>query len=142
MRRGGCHEVKNALIVFGHGSRDPLWAETLTALGARLRAELPDTDVELAFLEFLKPTLAECVAGLWRGGCRDITVLPAFIAEGAHLRQELPDLVERARSGREGLRIRLLPAMGDLAEVQEGVVRFVQGRLARQVCEPGKSGTG
>ncbi len=120
-----------ALIVFGHGSRDPLWAETLLALGARLRSALPETDVELAYLEFMRPTLAECVDALWRRGCRSIAVLPVFVGEGSHLRKELPQLVEAARSGREGLSIELLPAMGDLPEVQEGVVRFVRGALPR-----------
>ena len=122
--------MRRALIAFGHGSRDPLWAETLVALGKRIRDAMPGADVELAYLEFLKPTLAECVDMLWQRGCRDIAVLPAFVAEGAHLRQELPQLVEQARSGRAGLSMQLLPAMGDLPEVQEGVVRFVQGKLA------------
>ena len=121
--------MNHALIVFGHGSRDPLWAGTLEALRERLRSALPGTEVELAYLEFLKPTLAECVDALWQRGCADIAVMPAFVAEGAHLRRELPELVERARSGRKGLSIILLPAMGDLPEVQEAVVRFVQGKF-------------
>jgi len=119
-----------ALIVFGHGSRDPLWAETVLALGERLRSALPETGVELAYLEFMRPTLAECVEALWRRGFRSIAVLPVFVGEGSHLRKQLPQLVEAARSGREGLSIELLPAMGDLPEVQEGVVRFVQGALS------------
>ena len=123
--------MKRGLIVLGHGSRDPLWADTLKALRERLHIALPGTEVELAYLEFLKPTLAQCADALWQRGCRDIAVLPVFVAEGVHLRQKLPQLVERARSGREGLAMQLLPAMGDLPEVQEGVVRFVQGRLAR-----------
>jgi sirohydrochlorin cobaltochelatase len=86
-------------------------------------------DVELAYLEFMAPTLGVCVAGLWQRGCREIAVLPAFVAEGAHLRQELPELVEQARSGHDGLSMELLPAMGDLAEVQEGIVRYVRARL-------------
>jgi sirohydrochlorin cobaltochelatase len=105
--------VNHALIIFGHGSRDPLWADTLRALRERLGSALPRTVVELAYIEFLKPTLAECVEALWQRGCRDVAVLPAFIAEGAHLRQQLPELVEQARSGREGLSIQLFPAMGD-----------------------------
>ena len=123
--------MKRGLIVLGHGSRDPLWADTLKALRERLHIALPGTEVELAYLEFLKPTLAQCADALWQCGCRDIAVLPVFVAEGAHLRQKLPQLVEQARAGREGLAMQLLPAMGDLPEVQEGVVRFVQGRLAR-----------
>jgi len=120
-----------ALIVFGHGSRDPLWAETVLALGERLRSALPGTDVEPAYLEFMRPTLAECVDALWRRGCRNIAVLPVFVGEGSHLRKELPQLVEAARSGRGDFSIELLPAMGDLPEVQEGVVRFVRGALSR-----------
>ena len=118
-----------ALIVFGHGSRDPLWAETLQALRERLRSALPAAEVELAYLEFMHPTLAECVDRLWRRGFRDISVLPAFVAEGAHLRQELPELVEQTRSGHDGLSMHLMPAMGDLPEVQDGVVEFVRGKL-------------
>jgi len=121
-----------ALIVFGHGSRDAMWGETLLALGERLRAELPATQVRLAYLEFMHPTLAECVDALWREGWREIAVLPAFIGEGSHLRKHLPLLIDAARAGREGVSIRLLPAMGDLPEVQEGVARFVRGVLLQQ----------
>lgn len=122
--------MKRALIVFGHGSRDPLSAETLEGLRERLRSALPGMEVELAYLEFLKPTFAECASVLWQRGCGNIAVMPAFVAEGEHLRRELPRLAEQARSGRQGLSIILLPAMGDLPEVQEAVVRFVQGTLA------------
>lgn len=123
--------MNQALIIFGHGSRDPLWAATLKALCERLRGAVPHIEVELAYIEFLKPTLGECVEALWRRGCRNIAVLPAFIAAGAHLRKELPELVEQASSGREGLSIQLLPALGDLPDVQQGVVRFVTDTLAR-----------
>lgn len=124
-------DARCALIVFGHGSRDPVWAETLVALSDRVRRAMPGLGVELAYLEFMTPTLGECVQGLWQRGCREIAVLPAFVAEGAHLRQQLPELVERAGSDRAGLTIRLLPAMGDLPDVQEGVVRYLKVKLAR-----------
>jgi len=101
------------------------------ALCERLRGALPHIEVELAYIEFLKPTLAECVELLWRRGYRDIAVLPAFIAAGTHLQKELPELVEQAHSGREGLSIRLFPALGDLPEVQQGVVRFVADQFVR-----------
>lgn len=123
--------MKRALIVFGHGSRDPLWSETLIALSGRIRDAIPGVDVELAYLEFMMPDLGQCVDALWRRGCRDIDVLPVFVAEGAHLRRELPHLVQRAGSGREGLRLELLPAMGDLPEVQEAVVRYARSRITR-----------
>lgn len=123
--------MRRALIVFAHGSRDPLWVEPLRALQARIRAALPGSRIELAFLEFVKPSLAECVETLWQEGCREFAVLPAFVAAGAHLRAELPQLIEQARAGREGLAIRLMPALGDMPEVQAGVVDFLRRELAQ-----------
>jgi len=66
--------VKRGLIVFGHGSRDPLWADTLKARRERLHIALPGTEVELAYLEFLKPTLSQCVDALWQRGCEPVVV--------------------------------------------------------------------
>ena len=93
--------MSSGLIVFAHGSRDPFWAETLEALRTRIEQALPACSVELAYLEFMQPSLDACVETLWRRGCRDLSVLPAFVAAGAHLRAELPQLIRQAGRGRD-----------------------------------------
>ena len=121
--------MQHGLIVLGHGSRDPLWAQPLRALQVRMQAELPACLVDLAFLEIMKPSLAECVDALWQRGCRDFAVLPALVAAGSHLRAQLPHLIDQAGEGRADISIWLLPALGDIPEVQDGVVQFVKRQL-------------
>jgi sirohydrochlorin cobaltochelatase len=122
-------DMHNGLIVLAHGSRDPLWEQPLRALQVRIQAELPACRVELAFFEIMAPSLAECVEALWQRGCRDIAVLPALVAAGSHLRAQLPLLIDKAGAGRANFAIRLLPALGDIPEVQDGVVQFVKRQL-------------
>jgi sirohydrochlorin cobaltochelatase len=43
--------LKEGLVLFAHGSRDPEWARPFERIAAILRERLPATAVGLAFLE-------------------------------------------------------------------------------------------
>ncbi len=61
-------------------------------------ARHPDLLVELAFLEFLAPDLPASVAALVSQGARKIVIVPMFIAQGGHLKRDLPEMLEKLRS--------------------------------------------
>lgn len=86
-----------ALILFAHGARDPEWANPLRTVRDAVCAAAPQIAAELAFLEFMTPSLADCAAGLVAAGARRIVVVPMFIAQGGHLRRDVPLLVEELR---------------------------------------------
>ena len=65
---------------------------------AAIRRQQPDVPVELAFLEFMAPTLPDCIATLVAAGARKIVVMPMFIARGGHLKRDVPELLEKLRS--------------------------------------------
>ncbi|HVE52290.1 MAG TPA: CbiX/SirB N-terminal domain-containing protein, partial [Ramlibacter sp.] len=54
--------MTRAIILFGHGSRDPLWRLPMETVATRLRHLQPSTPVRCAFLELEAPTLADAVA--------------------------------------------------------------------------------
>jgi sirohydrochlorin ferrochelatase len=60
--------MNTALILFAHGARDPEWADPMRRVQAAIRQQQPDVPVELAFLEFMAPTLPDCIAALVAGG--------------------------------------------------------------------------
>ena len=62
--------MKTALILFAHGARDPEWANPMRRVQAAVRQRVTDIPVELAFLEFLPPTLPECAAQLIEQGAQ------------------------------------------------------------------------
>ncbi|MDR0777636.1 MAG: CbiX/SirB N-terminal domain-containing protein [Azonexus sp.] len=109
--------MTTALILFGHGAREPAWAEPLLRVQAAIREQAPGLPVELAFLEFLAPTLADCAAGLVASGARKVVVLPMFIAQGGHLKRDLPDKLEQLRAAHSGVDFVLAPVVGESAAV-------------------------
>jgi sirohydrochlorin cobaltochelatase len=106
------------LILFGHGSRDPEWARPLREVAARI-ADAPDAPwVELAFLEFLDPSLDVACDRLVAQGATHVAVVPMFIAQSGHVRRDVPACIEAARARHPGLRIDLAVAVGEDARVQ------------------------
>jgi sirohydrochlorin cobaltochelatase len=111
----------SALVLFAHGSRDPQWARPFEALRERLERRLPDTPVMLAFLEQMQPALTEVVGALADQGIERITVLPLFMAQGSHLREELPRIIARACEDNPGVLVRTSPAVGEVEELLQAI---------------------
>ena len=86
--------MKSALVLFAHGARDAQWSEPFGAIRQAVSARRPDLTVKLAFLELMEPKLADCVAQLVGDGHTRVTVAPLFLAQGGHLKQDMPRLLK------------------------------------------------
>jgi sirohydrochlorin cobaltochelatase len=105
------------IVLFAHGSRDPLWRRPVEAVAERIRALDPDVTVTCAYLELTEPDLTVAVAALVRSGVRAITVLPMFLGVGKHAREDLPVLVARLRGSHPEVAFTLPPAVGEDARL-------------------------
>jgi len=105
--------MTTALILFAHGARDPEWANPMRRVQAVIRQRVTAQPVELAFLEFMAPTLHECAAELIAAGATKVVVLPMFIARGGHLKKETPAMIESLRSTYPGVEFLLGDAIGE-----------------------------
>ncbi|WP_026224650.1 sirohydrochlorin chelatase [Methyloversatilis thermotolerans] len=117
----GALALDQALILFGHGSRDPEWARPLREVAARIAARPGSPRVELAFLEFLEPGLEPACAALAEAGVRRIVVVPMFIAQSGHVRRDLPEQIEAVRRRHPHLLVELATAVGEDVRVQEAM---------------------
>jgi sirohydrochlorin cobaltochelatase len=102
-----------AIVLFGHGSRDPLWREPMDAVAGRIRQADPSVPVVCAFLELQAPDLGQAVAELTATGVRQVTVVPMFLGVGRHAREDLPRLLAQARDTHPELTFSLQPAVGE-----------------------------
>jgi sirohydrochlorin cobaltochelatase len=109
--------MKTALILFAHGARDPEWANPMRQVQTAVLAQVPDMAVELAFLEFMSPTLAECAAQSIAQGAKRVVVLPMFIARGGHLKREVPEMLASLRQTYPDVEFSLGNAIGEHAMV-------------------------
>jgi len=101
------------IVLFAHGSRDPLWRAPIEAVAAQIRARQPGTPVQCAYLELCTPSLVEAAAELAAAGVRHLRVFPLFLGVGKHAREDLPELIESLQTAHPGLEIELLPAVGE-----------------------------
>ncbi|MBS0543493.1 MAG: CbiX/SirB N-terminal domain-containing protein [Proteobacteria bacterium] len=127
--------AESAVVLFGHGARDPEWARPMQRIRAAL--EQQGVRVELAFLEFMTPPLPEAVARLVAGGADRVAVVPIFLAQGGHLKRDLPLLVEEVRHAHPGCAITLARAAGEA----DGVVSAMAG-YAKDCVDEMQAGCG
>lgn len=114
----------SALILFGHGARDVRWAEPLQRVLAEVKARQPERPARIAFLEFMSPSLEECVAALRQEGCVRLRVVPMFMAQSGHLTRDLPAQIEVLRQRFPDLKILVSEAVGESPQVVAAMAGF------------------
>jgi sirohydrochlorin cobaltochelatase len=129
----------SGLLLFAHGARDPRWAEPFEAVAQRVRAARPGSPVELAFLEFMAPTLEEAAVRLVEAGCACVSVLPLFLGAGGHVRRDLPELLDRMRARYTGVSWQLHSAVGELDSVIGAMADAAIGLMDASVAPLGEA---
>jgi len=115
--------MTRGLLLFAHGARDPRWAEPFEAVVQRIRDRAPQVHVELAFLEFMAPSLAESGDTLATAGCSQVDVVPLFLGAGGHVRKDLPDLLNTLAERHPGVVWQLRPAIGEMDSVIDAMAQ-------------------
>jgi sirohydrochlorin cobaltochelatase len=116
------------IVLFAHGARDPEWAHPFEEIRRRVRTSRPEYPVALAFLESMGPTLDEAIDSLADQGASSITVFPLFMAQGGHLKQDLPKILAAIREARPHVPISLETAIGDTPEILDAIAGWILSR--------------
>ena len=114
-----------ALILFAHGARDPEWLQPFERLREAVAAKCPNTRVVIAYLEFMHPNLPDAISMLTAEGATTIDIVPAFMAQGGHLKRDLPILVDAARTRHPGAILTLHPALGEASIVIDAMAAHI-----------------
>jgi sirohydrochlorin cobaltochelatase len=114
--------LKEGIVLVAHGSRDPDWSRPFERIAASLAQKLPAVSVGLAYLEH-GPSLDETVTALVAKGVGSIRVVPVFLGQGGHVKEDLPRLV--AQSARPGLSLSLDHPIGEQGKVIEAIASAI-----------------
>ncbi len=115
----------SGLVLFAHGARDAEWAEPFRDIAKRVAASRADLAVKLAFLEFQSPVLTDAISELVDAGHHHIRIAPLFMAQGGHLKNDVPKLLADIRARHPALNLELLPAIGDVAELRDAIAAWL-----------------
>lgn len=119
------------IILFAHGSRDSDWSAPFQRIRRQVEIAHPDARVELAYLEATSPTLGEAAEKLIAEGAQSLLIAPLFMGQGAHLRRDLPELIDTLRSNHPSVAVRVLPAISDAPEVLD----FISGWIGKEAAQ-------
>lgn len=105
--------TQRGIVLFGHGSRDPLWRKPIEAVATRVRSLDATVAVRCAYLELTEPDLATTVDALVAEHIYAITIVPMFLGVGKHAREDLPSLLEVQRKRHPAANFQLQPSVGE-----------------------------
>lgn len=100
------------ILVLSHGSQDKSMEHTLQEIVKRLR-ELCNADIiEAAYLKFSRPDLKDGLDRLKDKGVTDMVVIPYFLFDGVHVKEDIPRAIESYLQENGGIRITVGKSLG------------------------------
>jgi sirohydrochlorin cobaltochelatase len=125
-----------ALLIVGHGSRDPRGAEEFQELVSLVRARAP-MPVEGGFIELSRPPISECVNNLRERGAREVSAVPLMLLAAGHAKDDVPATLVREKLTHPDLDFHYGRALGIRPELLE----LMDDRISAVVPEEEKEGT-
>ncbi|MDP8900174.1 MAG: sirohydrochlorin chelatase [Actinomycetota bacterium] len=109
---GGKKGAGPALLIVGHGSRDPRGAREFHELVALVREREPALAVEGGFIELSRPPISECVSRLVENGARRIAAVPLMLLAAGHAKDDIPATLVREKMSHPGINFGYGRALG------------------------------
>jgi sirohydrochlorin cobaltochelatase len=131
------HVSGPALLVVGHGSRDPRGAREFHELVGIVRRRNPSLMVEGGFIELSRPPISECVDRLAEEGARHVAAVPLMLLSAGHAKDDIPATLVREKMNHPGMSFRYGRALGIRPELLE----LMDERVSNVVSESEKADT-
>ncbi|AHV96710.1 sirohydrochlorin chelatase [Paenibacillus sabinae] len=116
----------DAILLVGHGSRDPEGNEELLQFADKVRQAAPQYKIETCFLEFVQPDIARGIANCVEQGAARVVVIPIMLFAAGHAKIHIPFEIDRAK--------KLYPAVefvyGRPIGVHQKVMEILTSRMA------------
>ena len=98
---------ETAVLLCGHGSRDPDAIGEFEIAAAVLRRRLPSQDFATGYLEFARPTIQQGLADLAARGARRILAVPGMLFAASHVKNDLPWEMNSFMAANSGIEVKL-----------------------------------
>ncbi|MCL1803605.1 MAG: CbiX/SirB N-terminal domain-containing protein [Eubacteriaceae bacterium] len=104
-----------AIVILAHGSREDRTVDTLHSIVSQVREQLAsevDAFVEEAFMQFRSESLKYRLDSLVERGYEDIAIIPYFLFDGVHIKEDIPAEIAEFESNNPNVKIKLGKTLG------------------------------
>ena len=109
------------VVFLAHGSPRPEWRVPLDSLVAHVTRSMPEGQGTLGFMEHASPSLAELACRMQSEAISRVVIFPLFISSQGHVSREVSAQVAEVREQFPDMVFDLMPALGELHTVMEGL---------------------
>ena len=117
-----------ALIILAHGSRRKESNEEIKNLAIHIKTLIKKEFeiVDYAFLEVAKPSLTNSIKNMVSNNVSEITIFPYFLNSGVHIKDDIPDIVRKARRKYPECKSKLSAPIGAYKKMPEIILKQLQ----------------
>lgn len=102
-----------AVLILAHGSREKNTERTLEGIVEGVRKKLHIDLISEAYLQFSEKNIEAGIVGLMAKGATEITIVPYFLFEGIHIREDIPSEITKLREKYPSLHIQFGKILGN-----------------------------
>jgi sirohydrochlorin ferrochelatase len=116
------------ILILAHGSRERDTEATLNKVVSILKERVQFENIEQAYMEFSEPNINKGLSKLVADGVTDIKVVPYFLFEGVHIKEDIPKEIREFNEANPQVKITIGKTLGAdsrLAEILADRVKEV-----------------
>jgi len=117
------------VLILAHGSREKETEATLDQIVTMLEERLLLKNIEKAFLQFSEKSLTQGLTRLINKGVSDIKVVPYFLFEGIHIKEDIPNEIKEFNKLYPKVKITLGQTLGADSRLADALVDRVKELL-------------
>jgi len=104
--------MKKGLLIIGHGSRSNEAKKGFSDMIDIVKEKTDKYIIKGAYMEISKPFIPEVVEEMVNEDIKDITVVPYFLYEGIHIKEDIPHIIEELDNKYEGVNFKISKPLG------------------------------
>jgi sirohydrochlorin cobaltochelatase len=131
----GKRHGKPALLIVGHGTRDPRGAEEFHELISLVRQHDPNLPIEGGFIELSRPPIFECVNRLVEDGAREISAIPLMLLAAGHAKDDIPATLVREKTSHPEVEFHYGRALG----IRPELLALMDAKISTVIPEKGET---
>ena len=116
------------ILLLAHGSRESDTEQTMRQITQYVQEALQNDMVEEAYLQFREKNLEKGLLSLIVRGADDIRVIPYFLFEGVHIKEDIPGEIAEFQARHPAIKITMGKTLGAdrrLAEIVADRIRQI-----------------
>ncbi len=115
------------VLILAHGSRIEATKNTINQVVDMVRKKIEGCPLQIAYMEFCEENIEHGIKTLAEQGVTEIKVVPYFLFEGIHIKEDIPNEIAECLKAYPGVTVEMGKTLGVDERLAEILVDRIEG---------------